>query len=69
MPPRLTAHDFDQDLLILFDAYVHGGIDRRGFLDRAQRFAKAGMTAAGLQAARSPDFALGEQVRAVDAGV
>src|SRR5262245_31560309 len=21
---RLTAHDFDQELLVLFDAYVHG---------------------------------------------
>ena len=32
MPPRLTAQDFDQQLLILFDAYVHGRLDRRGFL-------------------------------------
>ena len=34
--PIKTAQDFDQELLILFDAYVHGTIDRRGFLDRAQ---------------------------------
>ena len=27
---RKTAADFDQELLILFDAYVHGAIDRRG---------------------------------------
>ncbi len=67
MPPRLTAHDFDQELLILFDAYVHGDLDRRGFLRRAQRFAKAGVTAAGLLAALSPDFALGQQVRPDDA--
>jgi carboxymethylenebutenolidase len=67
MPPRLTAHDFDQDLLLLFDAYVHGDIDRRGFLDRAQRFTKVGVTAAGLLAALSPNFALGQQVRADDA--
>jgi carboxymethylenebutenolidase len=66
MPPRLTAHDFDQDLLILFDAYVHGDMDRRGFLDKAQRFAKAGVTAAGLLAALSPDFVLGQQVRPDD---
>jgi carboxymethylenebutenolidase len=66
MPPRLTAQDFDQDLLILFDAYVHGTIDRRGFLDRAQRFAKAGVTAAGLLAALSPDFAAGQQVSPTD---
>ncbi|WP_119966088.1 dienelactone hydrolase family protein [Simplicispira lacusdiani] len=67
MPTRLTAQDFDQDLLILFDAYVHGDLDRRGFLREAQRFAKAGMTAAGLLAALSPNFAAGQQVRPDDA--
>ncbi len=67
MPPRLTAHDFDPDLLILFDAYVHGDLDRRGFLDKAQRFATAGMTAVGLLAALSPDFAAGQQVAPADA--
>ena len=55
--PCPTAADFDQELLILFDAYVHGDIDRRGFLDRARRFAVGGLTAAGLLAALSPDFA------------
>jgi len=62
MPPRLTARDFDQELLILFDAYVHGDLDRRGFLSQAQKFAKAGITAAGLLAALSPNFATGQQV-------
>ncbi len=62
MPPRLTAADFDQELLILFDAYVHGNLDRRGFLNQAQKYAKAGVTAAGLLAALSPNFALGQQV-------
>ncbi|MBG9386678.1 dienelactone hydrolase family protein [Caenimonas aquaedulcis] len=66
MPPRLTASDFDQELLILFDAYVHGNLDRRGFLTRAQKFAKAGVTAAGLLAALSPDFAAGQQVKKDD---
>jgi len=66
MPPRLTAQDFDQELLILFDAYVHGKLDRRGFLGQAQKFAKAGVTAAGLLAALSPDFAAGQQVPAND---
>ncbi|MCE3273205.1 MAG: Carboxymethylenebutenolidase [Ramlibacter sp.] len=67
MPPRLTAQDFDQELLILFDAYVHGAVDRRGFLGQAQRFAKAGVTAAGLLAALSPNFAAGQQVKPDDA--
>ncbi|HEX2546025.1 MAG TPA: dienelactone hydrolase family protein [Ramlibacter sp.] len=66
MPPRLTAQDFDQELLILFDAYVHGDVDRRGFLRGAERFAKAGVTAAGLLAALSPNFAAGQQVKPDD---
>jgi carboxymethylenebutenolidase len=60
--PRKTAADFDQELLILFDAYVHGGIDRRGFLERAQKFAVGGMTASMLLAALSPDFAAAQVV-------
>ena len=66
MPPRLTASDFDQNLLILFDAYVHGDLDRRGFLNQAQKYAKAGVTAAGLLAALSPNFAAGQVVRMDD---
>jgi carboxymethylenebutenolidase len=54
---RKTAHDFDQELLILFDAYVHGDIDRRGFLDRASKFAVGGVTAAMLLDQLSPRFA------------
>jgi carboxymethylenebutenolidase len=62
MPPRLTANDFDQELLILFDAYVHGDLDRRSFLSQAQKFAKAGVAATTLLAALSPNFAAGQQV-------
>jgi carboxymethylenebutenolidase len=61
-PPRLTANDFHPEVLRLFDAYVHGGIDRRAFLERAARFAAAGMTAAGLLDALSPRFAQAQQV-------
>jgi carboxymethylenebutenolidase len=63
---RLTAQDFDQELLILFDAYVHGTIDRRGFLDGAQKFAVAGMTAGMLLTALSPKFAQAQQVPSDD---
>jgi carboxymethylenebutenolidase len=63
---RKTAQDFDQDLLILFDAYVHGDIDRRGFLDRATKFAVGGMTAGMLLDALSPRFAEAQQVPADD---
>ncbi len=63
---RLTAQDFDQELLVLFDAYVHGAVDRRGFLRGAEKFAKAGVTAVGLLAALSPDFARGQVVKPGD---
>jgi carboxymethylenebutenolidase len=59
---RQTAADFDQELLILFDAYVHGAIDRRGFLDKARKYAVGGMTAAMLLDALNPKFAEAQQV-------
>jgi carboxymethylenebutenolidase len=59
---RKTAADFDQELLILFDAYVHGAIDRRGFLDKAGKFAVGGVTAAMLLDQLSPNFAEAQQV-------
>ena len=52
-----TAHDFDQELLVLFDAYVHGTIDRRLFLERAAKYAVGGVTAAMLLDQLSPTFA------------
>jgi len=64
--PRKTAVDFDQELLYLFDDYVHGRMDRRGFLERAQKFAVGGATAVGLLAALSPDFAAGQVVAPQD---
>lgn len=67
--PRLTAADFDQELLILFDAYVHGDIDRRAFLDRASKFAVGGVTAAGLLASLSPNFAAAEVVPGNDSRI
>lgn len=59
---RKTASDFDQELLILFDAYVHGSIDRRGFLEGAKKFAVGGVTAGMLLAALSPNFAAAQVV-------
>jgi carboxymethylenebutenolidase len=59
---RKTAADFDQELLILFDAYVHGAIDRRGFLDKAKKFAVGGVTSAMLLDALNPKFAEAQQI-------
>ena len=66
-PTRKTAGDFDPEVLRLFDQYVHGMIDRRGFLRRAARFAVGASTAAGLLAALSPKFADAQQVKPEDA--
>jgi carboxymethylenebutenolidase len=59
---RKTAQDFDEELLVLFDAYVHGAIDRRGFLDKARKYAVGGMTAAMLLDALNPRFAEAQQI-------
>ncbi|MBL0938122.1 MAG: dienelactone hydrolase family protein [Gemmatimonadaceae bacterium] len=64
-----TAHDFDQDLLILFDAYVHGGIDRRTFLDRASKYAVGGVTAVMLLEQLSPKFLEAQTVAHEDARI
>ena len=63
---RKTAYDFDQDLLILFDAYVHGALDRRGFLDKAAKYAVGGVTAAMLLDQLSPKFVEAQVVPATD---
>jgi carboxymethylenebutenolidase len=59
---RLTAKDFSPELLNIFDQYVHGDIDRRGFLDRAAKYAAAPVTAAMLLDMLSPKFAEAQQV-------
>src|SRR5215468_5988252 len=59
---RKNASDFPQELLNLFDGYVHGGISRRQFLDRAQRFAVGGLTAAALFQMLKPNYAWAIQV-------
>lgn len=59
---RKTASDFDPEVLRLFDKYVHGQINRRGFLEGATKFAVGGLTAAALLEALSPSFAEAKQV-------
>ena len=59
---RLTAKDFDPELLELYDFYAHGMITKRQFLDRAGKFAVGGLTAVAILGMMSPDYALAEQV-------
>jgi carboxymethylenebutenolidase len=64
---RKTAADFDQRLLDLYDDYAHSRITRRDFIDRASKFAVAGLTAGAILEALSPNYALAEQVAKDDA--
>src|SRR5438132_2880703 len=66
---RMKASDFPQEVLNLFDRYVHGGIGRREFIDRASKYAVGGMTATAMFEALKPNFALGEQISASDSRV
>lgn len=59
---RMTAKEFDQELLDLYDFYAHGMITKRQFLDRASRFAVGGVTASALLGMLSPNYAMAQQV-------
>jgi carboxymethylenebutenolidase len=59
---RKKASDFPQELLDLFHEYVHGGIDRRAFLDSAGKFAVGGLTAAAIFEMLKPNYAWAQQV-------
>jgi carboxymethylenebutenolidase len=59
---RKKASDFDPQLLNLFHRYVHGGINRREFLDGAAKFAIGGLTVAALWDMLKPNYALAQQV-------
>ena len=66
---RMTAKDFDKDLLELYDFYAHGLITKREFLDRASRFAVGGLTAMTILGMMSPDYAMAEQVPFTDPNI
>ena len=66
---RKRASDFHPDLLRLFDEYVHGLTDRRGFLERAARFAAGGVSATALLEALNPRFAEAQQVSPSDSRI
>ncbi len=59
---RKKATDFPQEVLNLFDGYVHGTMSRRDFLDRAAKYAVGGFTAAAMLESLRPNFAWAQQV-------
>ncbi|HRJ20576.1 MAG TPA: dienelactone hydrolase family protein [Bryobacteraceae bacterium] len=65
----MKASDFPQEVLRLFDRYAHGEIDRRGFIESAQKYATAGVTAAVMLESLSPNYAWAQQVPKDDARI
>src|SRR3954453_721606 len=59
---RKKASEYPQELLNLFDRYVHGELGRRGFLEGAKRFAVGGMTATAIWESLRPNYAWAQQV-------
>src|SRR2546427_3150187 len=66
---RKKATDFPQELLNMFDQYVHGDINRRQFLEGANRFALGGLTATALFESLRPHFAWAQQVAKDDSRI
>jgi len=66
---RKSAADFPQELLDLFDRYVHGDIGRREFLDGAKKFATGGVTATALWESLRPNYAWAQQVAKDDSRI
>jgi carboxymethylenebutenolidase len=66
---RKQASEFPQELLNLFDRYVHGDIDRRAFLDGAKKFAVGGVTTTAIWESLRPNYAWAEQVHKDDARI
>ena len=59
---RKKATDYPQELLNVFDRYVHGEISRRAFLDAAGRYAIGGMTAMTIWESLRPNYAWAQQI-------
>ena len=66
---RKKASEFPQELLNLFDKYVHGDIGRRDFLEGAKKFAGGGVTAAALFESLRPNYAWAQQVKKDDSRI
>ena len=59
---RKKASDYPQELLDLFHLYVHGDIDRRGFLEGAGKFAVGGLTTVAIFESLKPNYAWAQQI-------
>ncbi|WP_347312970.1 YghX family hydrolase [Defluviimonas sp. SAOS-178_SWC] len=66
---RKSARDFDPRILEIFDGYVHGKMSKRDFIERAGKFAAAGVTGAAILSQLQPDYVLAQQVAPDDPAI
>ena len=66
MSERKKASQFPQEILKLFDGYVHGHIERRDFLEGAAKVVGGGAAALAVLGALEPNYAWAAQVPAND---
>ena len=59
---RRKATDYPQEVLDLFDGFVHGTMSRREFIDQAAKYAVGGFTAAAMLESLKPNFAWAQQI-------
>ena len=69
MTERKKASDFPQEILKLFDGYVHGFVERRDFLDGAAKVLGGGAAALAVLDALKPQYAWAEQVAPDDSRI
>ncbi|MFM2021284.1 MAG: hypothetical protein RJB02_992, partial [Pseudomonadota bacterium] len=69
MTERKSAVDFHPAILEIFDGYVHGKLSKREFIERAAKFAAAGVTGAMILDQLAPDYALAQQVKPDDPAI
>src|SRR5438046_6102678 len=66
---RKNASDYPQKLLDICHEYQHGGISRRDFMERIQKFAVGGVTAVAIYESLKPNYAWAQQVKTDDARI
>jgi len=64
--PTKTTADYDPEVLDLFDAYIHGAIERRDFINKAGIMALGGLTAASILDGLAPDYVQAMEVPEAD---
>jgi len=61
-----TKTKLPSEAIELYNEFIHGGMSRRTFMTRAQKFAVGGLAASAIIEALMPNYAAGQQVSKTD---